>query len=1211
MALHISARLAWHMNGWNGEVCANPASNTYCVGSHSYPGGFIAERRDLEWETENAGKCCTRLGERIPPCIYSINAFGSKKLTAFADPPAFFKDGTLQRRWPLPQATTCSWPYEVMYGDDVKKGKGYDYQKRLENAVDFFKKVEPGKSLIFYYSNYSNPLNEGDERRYAVIGLSRVKELGEIPYYEGCSDEVRERYAGGFIWQRNVSTFYPDEGLRLPYHLYLDKPDELRKFAFFPDNPRNFKFATRHISDDDALDLVERFLETAGTLREMGDTSEDWTVRIAWLQALVAELWKGRGLYPGLPKILDFLGIGDAIPYLKRFTLGGKESDAKDCIFAFLDGKRKLIDGLPMAADVEKRIVRQWKLRNDGEQRLLRDVLPRFDLDLDQLKRILSDQRGDWNVRASVKQIAENPYVISEQFVGGDPDDVISFNKIDHGVFPSPDLGGTSLAEKDDPRRLRAVCVEQLRAEAKHTFLSATQLIHDANHKLSFLPEWKRHQFTERYLEVDEELVAEALTQRVENGKRYVYLKESFDDERAVESLLRSLAGIPDISLKHPVTKSHWHDYLFDAESILARQNRAEYEAAIEGQIAACQRVFVRPVCVLAGEAGTGKTRVIKSLIQAIHKAHGTGTSIQLLAPTGKAADRIREATESLKTAVPTATIHSFLASGGWLNDNLTFKRSGGTTKEGISTYIIDEASMLDLELMAALFRAIHWNSVQRLILVGDPNQLPPIGLGRAFADIIDWLNDERPESVVTLQTNIRQMENRLDGKGTGILDLAELYVRSKSTATKDMAAKARAEEMLRRVQDAGEDGRVDEDLRVLYWKDAVDLHRQLLATIVRDMQADTGKTFDSTRPFELWRAAFTAEDGVQVPQKQQILSPYRGDLFGTDALNVAIQTHIKGNKPEFHQQLGGISLFDKVIQFRNRPKSNRIWAYHVTTKAVEPVEVYNGELGFVKPHGFDGAKWKWSGHTLEKFQVVFARKRDHWVGYGSGLGKTPNDRWIPEEKIEENLELAYAISVHKAQGSEFDRVYFIVPKNKVTLLSPEMFYTGLTRARRHCTLLVQEDISPLLRMRRPESSHLARINSSLFMFRPVPLEMENLGAWYEEGKIHRTLADHMVRSKSEVIFSNMLFERNVAFRYEVPLFASDGTFYLPDFTINWRGEDWYWEHLGLMEKHDYSNHWQTKKAWYEKFFPNRLLITNEGPNLSQDAAALITNTFK
>ena len=243
---------------------------------------------------------------------------------------------------------------------------------------------------------------------------------------------------------------------------------------------------------------------------------------------------------------------------------------------------------------------------------------------------------------------------------------------------------------------------------------------------------------------------------------------------------------------------------------------------------------------------------------------------------------------------------------------------------------------------------------------------------------------------------------------------------------------------------------------------------------------------------------------------------------------------------------------------------------------------MFNGEIGMTKLHAFD-KNWRWSGFHVQRFQVIFSRKQHLWVEYGSASA------------VEENLELAYAISVHKSQGSEFQRVYFILPKHKRGLLSPELFYTGLTRAQTHCTLLIQEDISPLLTLRRLENSHLVRINSSLFEFRPAPPELQTMRDWYEEGKIHRTLTEQMVRSKSEVIIANMLADRDILFKYEVPLYAPDGTFYLPDFTITWRGEEWYWEHLGMLHDERYRNHWETKEAWYEKHgFADRLITTSE-----------------
>ena len=111
---------------------------------------------------------------------------------------------------------------------------------------------------------------------------------------------------------------------------------------------------------------------------------------------------------------------------------------------------------------------------------------------------------------------------------------------------------------------------------------------------------------------------------------------------------------------------------------------------------------------------------------------------------------------------------------------------------------------------------------------------------------------------------------------------------------------------------------------------------------------------------------------------------------------------------------------------------------------------------------------------------------------------------------------------------------------------------------------------------------------------------------WYESGKKISTLSQYFVRSKSEAIITNMLCEREIPFKYEEPLFAQDGTMYLPDFTVKFRGEEYYWEHVGRTNNPAYMAHWKKKEAWYEKNFPGKLLITYESNNLSTDAAAVI-----
>jgi len=260
---------------------------------------------------------------------------------------------------------------------------------RLKAARVYFSKLQPNRTLIFYYANYSNPFSENEQKRYVVVGVSRLKEIGEELFYEGCSEETIKKY-GGFIWQRVLTSSYPEEGLRIPYHIYLDKPEILKEIVFFPDNPRSFKYGTRLISDDDALDLIEKFIEIAETLKKEGDTTENWDERLRWLNSVIAELWKSRGLYPGLLKVLDYIKFQEAIQFYKDKITQNPNSGSKlkQKIFDFLNGKVSEIKGLPIDENRKRRILRQWKLKTDIEKRLLEDVFSRFDLTKEAIERI-------------------------------------------------------------------------------------------------------------------------------------------------------------------------------------------------------------------------------------------------------------------------------------------------------------------------------------------------------------------------------------------------------------------------------------------------------------------------------------------------------------------------------------------------------------------------------------------------------------------------------------------------------------------------------------------------------------------------------------------------------------------------------------------------------------------------------------------------------
>ena len=1204
MPTHVTARLAWHNDGWNGAVCRVPEENTYCVGWKSYPGDVIARERDLTVEKCHAGCAGKDLKGYVPPCSYSYNAFGTESAQAASEPPDFFYGGADRREWTLPPGSVCIWPYEAMYAEEVKESGYLDNNRRRKLTLDFFEPViqDCGSNLIFYYANYSNPLSEEEVPRYVMIGVSRITEVGEELFYDNVQPKIVERYAGGLVWARRITSSYPEEGVRIPYHQYLDDPEQLSKLAIFPEHPALCKYGSKHVSDDEAIGILEQFLSKVRLLKEIGNKTENWAVREDWLLKTIAEFWTHRGLYPGLLKSLDAAGAKLLIDGTKALCISEGHVNAHEAVFEVLDTNRDNILTTDISPDEKNRMSRNWRLLDDGARMLLRDVLPRLDLSAKVMKAVVSDRRGDKGLNVSVQEIADNPYLLSEMFCGDDQADRIPWSVVDRGVLPSPELGGQPLADVDynDERRFRALCIEHLRREPNHTFRFGKDLILEIHARMERLPAWKQAQFSERYFEVDAEFLSGVLTLQHAEPGLIVYMRTIFEDERAVETILRDLAARPDIGLRRPVTSSDWSAWIFKGQSHLAEIGGEDYRKATDEQIEVCERLFRCPLSVVTGLAGTGKTTVIEALVRAVRKSEGDGANILVLAPTGKAADRAREVFEEASLAgVQTVTIHSFLASNGWLNDNLTFRRHGGK-RAAVGTLILDEASMLDLELGAALFRAVDWQQIRRLILVGDAGQLPPIGRGRLFADIIKWLTSKYPGNLGQLTSNLRLLLNRIEGGGEAIMRLSELFVvddEDKSVGGTDSVTRTDQEQLIERIHAGGE---VDLDLDVIFWQEP----EHLSTTLIEAVEARMNRGEADKKPYEIWRNAL--EDD---PSAFQILTPHRGEIHGVEALNTACQNRRSEYVMSRVGCVDGITLFDKVIQIRNRPNSNPIWAYRSATGENEKVEVFNGEIGVVRVFGFDTKIWNTFrngyGQRLKRFAVEFTRKAGVTVGYGKNVPPF-GGKYRRNESVKENLELAYAVSIHKAQGSEFGHTFVIIPASRKRPVSAELVYTALTRASRHCTLLLEKDVTSLLDARRRENAQTPQINSSLFELHIAKAALRDRSDWYEAGKIHEALSGDMLRSKSEVIIANLLHDRQIPFRYEEPLFAGDGTLKLPDFTVVWRGQTFYWEHLGRLDLTEYSDKWETKSAWYDYWFPGQLLTTKEGPQLSRDAEAVI-----
>ena len=381
MAVHMSVRLAWHSDGWNGHICKKPCENVYCVGQHSYPGELIAETRDLEFEKAHAGEPCSAFPCKTA-CGLSVNAFGKESIQVKVNPPSWWKKGEADSTvLTLPPYTACTWCYEAMYKDEVSSsvsGKTYDNDKRQKNAEAYFAQFEEGKSLVFYYAGYSNPFSEEEEDTYVIVGLSRIRKIDDFHYYENTTEKIRADYAGGVIWQKPITSNYPNEGFSIPYAKYMEKEEVLNRIAVKPQHRSPFKYGSREVSNDDAIEIMNQLLNTVDVLIESGDDTENWDERKKWINSVLNELWKARGPYPGFASAMVNMGLEELVQYYISITDEQDMKRFREEVKELLEGERDDVSG-HIISDLRK-VRREYMLKEEEEQQLLMDILPRFDL---------------------------------------------------------------------------------------------------------------------------------------------------------------------------------------------------------------------------------------------------------------------------------------------------------------------------------------------------------------------------------------------------------------------------------------------------------------------------------------------------------------------------------------------------------------------------------------------------------------------------------------------------------------------------------------------------------------------------------------------------------------------------------------------------------------------------------------------------------------
>ena len=1066
-----------------------------------------------------------------------------------------------------------------------------DYRNQTALLDSFWGHVEADTSLVFFYAKQIPLVDDIPGRRF-LVGVGRVTSVGPLTEY--LYDGSPHGKPRSILWERMIGhSIRPgfQDGFLLPYHEALEKSRDGAAFDSAdvvalapPDRFTEFSYGTEHVGDDAA---IEALLSMRTALLKSAELfGADIRKQEAWIDSELGRLWQERGPFPGMGAVLYACGV--SLGNFVARAVGEQAGDDRSpwsVWFSLLDSPKDYLQA-ELARCIDQTTAMAWK-RMTGERRQFLELLSRIDLTQEQAKALATEEeRRAWGIEGEDSDFISNPYLIYEATrLTSTP---VPINSVDRGLLPAPAVRVKFPASEPsridtpvDARRLRALSIRELEAAADQgdTLLPRRKVVENLR--------LRDQTDDDRRTLVTGDLLGVAESTLFTGEVRVVEMSDgdpAYQLERlgAAGDLIRKTVKRRTSSRRHGLVvdwRAELDEYLDNVlnspsppDSIeVKEEDRARTEKA-----AALEEIANSRLSVLIGPAGTGKTTLLSVLCKQ-PEVMASGTV--LLAPTGKARVRMEEVVRSQGLgAVRAYTLAQFLIRSGRYSETQGYVLTGERGEAVGRTVIVDECSMLTEEMLAALIESLA--GVDRLVLVGDPRQLPPIGAGRPFVDIVNYLkpDDFTPgaprigPSYAELTVPRRQDVQDRDG-----LELAEWFG-GEPGPNHDSAF-----EIL-----SGH--RESETVKVVHWDSADDLKDRLQQVIADHLGFDKGE--DETLEFARslggqvsgGYAYFNVGRSGKKAEAWQVLSPSRQKPWGVEPLNRFIHQRYKSKliesatevprfqKRRFLKPQGDqlIVYGDKIINNRNRhiPKS-RIWPN-------EEGYLANGEIGIVvgqmRTRKFD--------YPPRQLEVEFSTQLNHVVKFW------PSDF---DEEHEANLELAYALTVHKAQGSEFDTVLLVLPKSN-HMLTRELVYTALTRQREKIIILMQGSPSDLQRLSSEVYSEAAGRLTNLFSApSPVPVG----GKFLEEGLIHRTARGEAVRSKSEVIIANLLNDRGIDYRYEEPL-EIDGLTKYPDFTIedDDTGEWYYWEHLGMLYDEGYRQRWEKKVDWLRT---NGILPREEG----------------
>jgi len=438
----------------------------------------------------------------------------------------------------------------------------------------------------------------------------------------------------------------------------------------------------------------------------------------------------------------------------------------------------------------------------------------------------------------------------------------------------------------------------------------------------------------EQMLEIPGDILKAAIVHGVESGtlveeRGNVFLAPLFQAESGVAAMLERL-----------MTTAMPHTPVQVEKAV----NWAEGQMAIgfaPAQRAALEMALLKKVSIITGGPGVGKTTIVRALVD-IFTARKM--SICLAAPTGRAAKRMEEATR-----LPAKTIHRLLK---YVPGTRYFEHGLENPIKG-DVFILDECSMIDIQLMNSFLRALP--ATASLILVGDADQLPSVGAGNVLRDLID----SGMVPLTKLQTIFRQ-------------ESQSWIVRNAHRVNSGMPL------------ETPEDGRTGDFFFI-----ESDTPEDVIAKMLELVSSRIPKKFHFDPMTEV-----------------QVLTPMRRNQLGCENLNVVLQEALNPGGPALRRFGRQYKAGDRVLQVRNNYDK----------------DVFNGDIGQIE---------RIDTESLEVIVNYDGRR----VAYAA-------------EELDE-LDLAYACTVHKSQGSEYPAVVLLMTTHHFKLLQRNLLYTAMTRGRK------------------------------------------------------------------------------------------------------------------------------------------------------------------